>query len=367
MQGTLRVDQLKLSESRLARFRAKAWREWCFARSVIRTMRLRLLVLLVVLAVGAVAFRAFDKTHDVPFVESLHTTFGLLLGESPPSFPESPVLQVLLFLIPLAGLTIIIEAIVELASMVRDRRLNEREWCEIMAASLHDHIVLVGLGRLGFRTFRLLRRLGEKVVVIECDERNQFLEAIRRDGSPLFIGDARREAYLEEANVAKAKAIILGTTDDLANLEIALDARRMNPRVRVVLRMFDQNMADKIRDGFNIHIAMSQSAISAPAFATAALDRRVVSSTVIENELLVMVRWRVSKGGPLDGKSVQELVNEMGINVVRATPPTSPESSVRFFPKTDTVFAPGDELLVQGAYERIQALREVEADWPPAG
>ena len=87
--------------------------------------------------------------------------------------------------------------------------------------------------------------------------------------------------------------IILATDDDLANLEVALDARRINPGIRVVLRMFDQNMADKIRDGFNIYTAMSQSAISAPAFATAALDRAIVNSFMVNDALIVMQRWIV--------------------------------------------------------------------------
>ena len=90
-----------------------------------------------------------------------------------------------------------------------------------MADSMSNHIVLAGLGRLGFRTFSMLRRIGENVVVIEHDEHAQFLEEVRRDGSPLFIGDARRESYLEEAGIQKAKSIVIATNDDLANLEIA--------------------------------------------------------------------------------------------------------------------------------------------------
>ena len=58
--------------------------------------------------------------------------------------------------------------------------------------------------------------------------------------------------------------------------------------------VLQENMADKIRDGFDIHIAMSQSAISAPAFATAAIDRSIINSFVVDDLLVVMKRWVVS-------------------------------------------------------------------------
>ena len=51
------------------------------------------------------------------------------------------------------------------------------------------------------------------LVVIERNAGAQFLEDVRRDGSPVLIGDARREAWLEEANVKHARSIIIATTD----------------------------------------------------------------------------------------------------------------------------------------------------------
>src|SRR5205823_6818205 len=104
------------------------------------------------------------------------------------------------------------------------------------------------------------------------------------------------------------------------NLEIALDARRVQPGIRVVMRMFDQNMADKIRDGFNIHIAMSQSAMAAPAFASAAIDRSIISSIAVGDQLVVMQRWRVQEGGPLFGRSVGEVMTELRVGIAEYRP-----------------------------------------------
>jgi hypothetical protein len=53
--------------------------------------------------------------------------------------------------------------------------------------------------------------------------------------------------------------------DDLVNLEIGLNARSLQPRIRVVLRIFDRETAGEIRRQFNIHYAVSSSAIAAEA------------------------------------------------------------------------------------------------------
>ncbi|MCB9845369.1 MAG: potassium channel protein [Phycisphaeraceae bacterium] len=356
MQRSFRLDGLRVSVSRPPVWRTRMWREWCFLRAVVLRLWPRLLVFAVVLVVGANVFLAVDTQRKHTIASAVFYTWSLVFGEPPESFPEEWPLQALFFVVPVLGLTVIIEAVVELAFMVRDRRKNERVWCRIMALAMRDHVVLVGLGRLGFRTFLLLRRLGIQVAVLERDPQNQFLEDVRRDGSPLFIGDARREAFLEDANVAQARAVVLATTDDLANLEMALDARKQNPKIRVVLRMFDQNMADKVRDGFNIHLAMSQAAISAPSFAMAALEPSIVGSAVVGERLIVMVRWVVREGGPLCGKTVGEVNREMGVGVLELA---RAESEARLLPSGEVGLEAGDRLIVQGEYETVTKLRGV--------
>ena len=223
----------------------------------------------------------------------------------------------------------------------------------VMAASLSNHVILVGLGKLGYRTFSLLRRLGEQIVVLERDPQNAFLDEVRAAGFPLFVGDARRDQMLVDANVAGARCVVIVTNDDLANLEIALDARRMHPGIRVVVRMFDQNMADKIRDGFNIHLAMSQSAVAAPAFAMSAIDPGFVNSTIVDDRLIVMLRRTIEPADPLANRTIADVLRDAGLSVVKWRRPGAAE---RLFPPPETKLAVGDELLLQGPLESAVAL-----------
>ncbi len=334
---------------------SRLWREWCFFRAAFKHLRIRILLMAAILLGGGLAFQYFEpeKEHSLP--KATYYTWCLVFAEPPEEFPESRFLQVLFFLVPVLGLTVIIEGIVDLALMMGDRRRYERSWCTMMAATLSGHIILVGFGKLGFRTYRVLHQLGEPVVVIERNAEGQFLEEARRCGVPILIGDARREAILSDANITKAKSIILATDDDLANLEIALDARKLVPEIRVVLRMFDQNMADKIRGGFNLHTAMSQSAISAPAFAVSAIESSIVGSFVLDDQLIVMQRWEVRPGGRLAGKRIGQAMTEHGICVVEHRAKGKAHGCL--FPSPDTMVSTGDELLIQAPYHVILALR----------
>ncbi|MCG3127325.1 MAG: Glutathione-regulated potassium-efflux system protein KefC [Phycisphaerae bacterium] len=346
----LRIDSLKLPPPRRSPFLDRLWREWCFGRVVLRQFGVRFVVMAAVMLGGAALFVAYHGPPRPTMAKALFYTWSLIFGEAPEAFPDALPLRVIFFVVPILGLTLIIEGIVDFAFTLRDRRRFEKNWCMNMAAAMSGHIVLIGLGRLGFRVYRLLRRLGESVVVIERDAECQFLDTVRADGSPLLIGDARREHLLEQANVAAARSIILASNDDLANLEVALDARRIHPTIRVVMRMFDQNMADKIREGFDIHIAVSQSALAAPTFAMAALDRTIVNSFAVDDELFIMLRWSISAGGPLCGRTVGEVSSDLRLGVVRYQ---SADGVQRIFPAPSTRLKEGDEVIVQGQYERL--------------
>lgn len=352
---SLHLSQLKLPRIRRRWQGSGPWREWCFWRVVGRKFRIRFLFLGIVLLGGAFAFRWAEPDKHQTLLKGVYCTWSLIFGEQPQEYPEhSPLLQAMFFIIPVLGLVGIIEAIVEFSLLVRDRRRAERSWCVMMAQSMKNHIVIVGLGRLGYRTFKLLHALGEPIVVIECDEKCQFLDEVRRAGAPLILDDARRDQVLIDANIRSARSIVISTNDDLANLEIALDARRMQPKIRVVLRMFDQAMADKIRDGFNIRISMSQAALAAPAFAMAAIDPSIVNSFVVGDQLVTMLRWTVRIEGPLGGKTVADVMNEYRFGVVQRK---SKAGSPELFPPPATLLEDGDELLVQGPFAALVELR----------
>ncbi len=137
------------------------------------------------------------------------------------------------------------------------------------------HIVVCGLGNLGYRLVNELNALGERVVVIDKAENNPFIPTIRRTGVPTFIGDATVAEMLKQVRADTAKAVIAATDSELANLEIGLLVQEMNPTQRLVLRLHDPDFAAAMREAADIRYAMAVPALAAPAFAAAIFGDRV--------------------------------------------------------------------------------------------
>ena len=80
---------------------------------------------------------------------------------------------------------------------------------------------------MGVRTLQQLVHLGEEVIVLEKDPLCPNRAYAQKHGIPVIIGNGREEDIFEDLNVTAAKSIVLATNDDLANLEMALDARKI--------------------------------------------------------------------------------------------------------------------------------------------
>jgi len=91
----------------------------------------------------------------------------------------------------------------------------------------------------------------------------------------------------------------------------------MNPQVKVVMRMFDAELAKKIERGFGIHTAFSVSALAAPAFAAAATRANVSYSFYMDNTLLNVSQVTIEPGAPLVGKTLGQIARELELTIVQ--------------------------------------------------
>lgn len=140
------------------------------------------------------------------------------------------------------------------------------------------HVIVCGLGQVGYRITELLLSLGEQVTVVTLSTTQEFRSDVENHGAKVIIGDARNERQLFEAGLATADALIACIDSDLGNVEIALDVRRYAPQLRIVVRLFDQMLAKRLESALGIHRALAMSHLAAPAFAAAALGETVHGS-----------------------------------------------------------------------------------------
>jgi voltage-gated potassium channel len=255
---------------------------------------------------GSLLFHFFyvdPNTQGRPdYVESLYRTFVLMSMNFPETFPRHPVLRLWCFTVPFISLVVVSEAVVRLAVLLTSKATSGRRWSKAMVAAYDDHIILCGLGRLGYSILLELVKMGKEVAIVELHETAYGVSEARRRNIPVVIEDARNAQVLADLGIHKAQAVVAATDNDMANLEIALDARTLRPGIRVVVRMFDQQIAQKIARSFDIRLIFSASAIAAPSFAAATVDRTLVNSFYIDDKQLQTVKLLIGPGSPLVGK-----------------------------------------------------------------
>ena len=124
------------------------------------------------------------------------------------------------------------------------------------------HVIVCGLGRLGFFIAEGLIARGEHVLVVERNEDSSTIEHFRSLGADVYVGDARLPRVLQEVGVKRAKALYSVVNNDFTNLEIGLNARTFEPNLRLVLRIFDDAMSTHLREQLDIHLTFSMTAIA---------------------------------------------------------------------------------------------------------
>ncbi|MBE7384243.1 MAG: NAD-binding protein [Leptolyngbya sp. SIO1E4] len=172
------------------------------------------------------------------------------------------------------------------------------------------HYIVCGLGGVGFQIAQQLRKGGHEVVVIERDPNGRFINSTRALKIPVMIDDASLPEALNAVNISAASALIAVTSHDTANLEIALTAKSLVPKLPIVVRNQDPDFAKQIQQVFEFDRVMSPTELAAPSFAAAALGGRVLGNGMTAHNLWVALGTLITPGHPFYGKPVSAIAQE---------------------------------------------------------
>ena len=110
----------------------------------------------------------------------------------------------------------------------------------------------------------------------------------RQLGLPVVIGDAFREETLRAAHLDTCLALVSVTSLDMVNLETALTARALRDDLRIVLRLTDDDLAERLEKTTGNMISRSVPYLAAPAFATAMLEHQVLRTIDVGRHVLLI-------------------------------------------------------------------------------
>jgi Trk K+ transport system NAD-binding subunit len=265
---------------------------------------------------------AFHFALDMPFVDALYfviTTVTTVGYGDYNLMNASPWMKLYGSFVMLCGAAIAAMLFGIITDLILQARL--RELFVRGTAHSQGHIIVAGLGRIGFRLVRDLVRHGERVVAIERRENGEFIQPARELVS-VVMGNAKTEETLRKAGLAGAKAIVAATDDDLANLSIGLAAKRIQPDCRVVLRVFDSLLADKMRHGLSVDSVLSVSGAAAPTFVGSVLCPDMLHGIVLDDCLVLIFDRVILSGSPFVGCPANRMTeNDAALFLRRAGTP----------------------------------------------
>lgn len=266
-------------------------------------------------------------------------------------FPQHLSLQIFHFVMPLVGVILLAQGLADFGSLLFNRKSRNKEWEMAVASTLKNHIILVGLGHLGYRVALKLHEMGENLAIIELSTNADTINEVRNWGLPVIHDDATRPSVLEAANIQKARAIIMASQNDAMNLQIALKARSLNPNIQVVVRIFDDDFAHALQDQFGF-IALSATEMAAPVFAAAAAGVDVTNPISVEGQLLSLARLTISKDAPFSTQTIGYVEDNYHLNVVLHRR----NSHSEMHPTDKTQLHPGDVIAILGGPEQLNRI-----------
>jgi Trk K+ transport system NAD-binding subunit len=270
---------------------------------------------------------------------------------------QSTWLRVWAIALMIIGATLVTVVYAMLTNLLVSRRIAQSLGRQL-ATRMSDHVILVGLGSVGLRVLEHLVAAEQPVVVLERDEDNRFLARARALGVPVVFGDSTVPASLDAVNLARARAVAVLTSSDLANIETGLGVDQLleerRDHVPIVLRVFDRDLADTIESSFDFHYVRSTAALAAPWFVGAALGLDIHTTFYVDRQPMLIGVLTVAHDGGLRGKTMSELSARIRVIAIRRTTGDRLEHP----PRRDTRFAGGDRAYLVGPYEELlQVLR----------
>ncbi|MBD2356688.1 NAD-binding protein [Tolypothrix sp. FACHB-123] len=215
---------------------------------------------------------------------------------------------------------------------------------------MKPRIIVCGLGRTGYKVFRLLRQQGAFVVGIHH-------KPIPGESAPdVIIGDLHTAATLTAAGIEQAHTLVIATSDDARNLAIMLQARVLNPHIRIINRFYNTSLAERLDQTLPNHLSMSVVGLAAPVFTFAALGNQAIGQIKLFQQTWPIQEEYIDENHPWLGHKLSELWEERSRMLIYYLPVKGKMNLVSAL-LSDQELKVGDRIIV-GIQPRVRSTRK---------
>jgi Trk K+ transport system NAD-binding subunit len=290
-------------------------------------------VLLGILGIGLVLLSTKYSVSDTLYLGVMDMTGSALTDHT--DRPAEKIAQVLLTLDGMAVIPVITAIVVGARLTGRVRRAPRPPG---------GHIIVVGLGNVGTAVTGQLHDLGFDVVCVDNRADAPGIGMARNLGLPVVIGDAFREDTLRSAHLETCLALVSVTSLDVVNLETALTARALREDLRIVLRVADDDLAERLEKTSGNIISRSVPYLAAPAFAAAMLEHQVLRTIAVGRHVLLIADIRIGDQAGLAGSFISDTEQDGQVRVLALG--VGGRTTLDWSPHRGYLLSAGDRLII---------------------
>jgi voltage-gated potassium channel len=225
-------------------------------------------------------------------------------------------------------------------------------------ATLQNHTIVAGLGRVGGVVAQALADERAPFVVVDADA--EAVDLAREAGWLLVQGDATEDEVLRAAGVERASSIVTALSSDAENLYVTLTARSLNPDMFIVARSSHESTEPKLRTA-GANRVITPNVIGGRRMASMVLHPTVADYldlvTGAKGVEFLLQEVELSEESSYVGSSLSEagIRETTGAQVVAIV---NPDGTVDANPMAATVMRPGQRLVVVGSVDQVAILTE---------
>jgi CPA2 family monovalent cation:H+ antiporter-2 len=262
---------------------------------------------------------------------------------------------------------------------IRFWRIPPSRDLEETAATIQDHVIVVGFGAGGHLLARVLREARIPYVIVELN--SETVKRGRREGEPVFYGDVTRRGVLELAGIDRARLVVFAISDPEALRRAVRAARDLNPAAEIVVRTRRITEIEQLRNLGADEVVAEEFETAIEIF-TLVLHRYHVPRNVVRAQIRVLrgegyqlLRsppgraegvsdavldaleagttdiFRLERGSPVAGRSLRDLDLRRRTGATVLAVVREDESHPN--PAADTVLEAGDDLVLVGSHAEI--------------
>jgi voltage-gated potassium channel len=239
----------------------------------------------------------------------------------------------------------------ELSDVLRRRRMQGK------VDGMKGHFILCGAGHTGRVILQELLATGRSVVVIEKSEAEHHKLLLQE--IPAVPGDAMDDDVLKSAGIDRAAGLFAALGTDRDNAFVALTARGLNAKIRIVCEQVEKDVEDKLkRSGADAVVRPSRigglrmaSEMIRPV-AVGFMDAMLRE----EQDVFRIEEVPVPAGSPLAGKRIGEIKGGEGNAALVLAVRRAGQDNYLFNPPSDLALAGGEVLVIMGTMRQKEEL-----------